>query len=437
MTVENIIDLLEKDSSGKTKPTLQNGLIILRNDPLLAGKIKYNILRGGRDIVGDVPWQRDEPAMDDNDLSYIRHRLEDAFGYRSKETLVDLLNIIGNENQYHPVREKLESIVWDGNERIDCCLHHFFGCDETKLIKALFRTFLFGAIARVYKPGVKFDTMIVYAGGQGKGKSTFFRYLALNDDWFSDDLSVIGDKKIYEKLSGHWIVEMSEMNATQSAKSVEEIKAFLSRQKDNYRKPYAREPKDWKRGCVFAGTANKIAFLPLDRTGNRRIWPVRVYHDRIEKDIMEDEEYSRHYIEQMWGEAMHIWKTEKPNIYLTREMESEFKLYQLQFMREDSDRGIVLNYLATTEEKTVCTRMIYEKGFGFSDRPTKTQLLDIGEIVDGAIVDGVLDGWEKLTEEVRMGIYGPQRGWKRTKPIESEPITVIDGPFGTGELLDL
>ena len=66
-----------------------------------------------------------------------------------------------------------------------------------------------------------------------------------------------------------------------------------------------------------------------------------------------------------------------------------------------------------------------------------TQSKDIGEIVDGAIVDGVLDGWEKLTEEVRMGTYGPQRGWKRIKSLESKQNGIIEGPFGPGVLVEL
>ena len=80
----------------------------------------------------------------------------------------------------------------------------------------------------MYEPGVKYDIMLCLVGGQGTGKSTFFRYLAIKDEWFTDDMKRIDDKKVYEYLQGHWIVEMSEMNAVANAKSIEETKSFLS-----------------------------------------------------------------------------------------------------------------------------------------------------------------------------------------------------------------
>ena len=102
------------------------------------------------------------------------------------------------------------------------------------------------------------------------GKSTFFRLLAVKDEWFSDDLRRLDDDNVYRKLQGHWIIEMSEMIATANAKSIEEIKSFLSKQKETYKVPYETHPADRLRQCVFAGTTNRQDFLPRDRTGNRR-----------------------------------------------------------------------------------------------------------------------------------------------------------------------
>ena len=111
----------------------------------------------------------------------------------------------------------------------------------------------------------------------GAGKSTFFRLLAVRDEWFSDDLRKLDDDNVYRKLQGHWIIEMSEMMATANAKSIEEIKSFLSRQKEVYKIPYETHPADRPRQCVFGGTSNALDFLPLDRSGNRRFIPVMVY----------------------------------------------------------------------------------------------------------------------------------------------------------------
>lgn len=98
--------------------------------------------------------------------------------------------------------------------------------------------FMLGAISRVFKPGCKFEVMLCLVGGQGAGKSTFFRFLALRDDWFSDDLKKLDDENVFRKMQGHWIIEMSEMIATANARSIEDIKSFISRQRETYKLPY-------------------------------------------------------------------------------------------------------------------------------------------------------------------------------------------------------
>lgn len=104
--------------------------------------------------------------------------------------------------------------------------------------------FMLGAISRVFQPGTKFDYIICIVGDQGAGKSSFFRLLAVQDEWFTDDLKDLESNRVYEKLQGHWIIELSEMLATNNAKSNEAIKSFLSRQTENYRTPYERYPRD-------------------------------------------------------------------------------------------------------------------------------------------------------------------------------------------------
>ena len=155
----------------------------------------------------------------------------------------------------------------------------------------------------------RYNHMLCLVGGQGAGKSTFFRLLAVRDEWFSDDLRKLDDDNVYRKLQGHWIIEMSEMMATANAKSIEEIKSFLSRQKEVYKIPYETHPADRPRQCVFGGTSNALDFLPLDRSGNRRFIPVMVYPEQAEVHILEDEAASRAYIEQMWAEAMEIYRS--------------------------------------------------------------------------------------------------------------------------------
>ena len=149
-----------------------------------------------------------------------------------------------NENRYHPVRDYLNSLQWDGTERIRYALHHFLGADTDEYTFEALKLFMMGAIRRVFQPGSKFEVMLCLVGGQGAGKSTFFRLLAVKDEWFSDDLKKLDDENVYRKLQGHWIMEMSEMIATANARSIEEIKSFLSRQKETYKVPYETHPAD-------------------------------------------------------------------------------------------------------------------------------------------------------------------------------------------------
>ena len=205
--------------------------------------------------------------------------------------------------------------------------------------------FLLGAINWVFHPGCKYEEMLCLVGGQGAGKSTFFRLLAIQDEWFSDDLKQLSDNDVFEKLQGHWIIEMSEMLATSNAKSIEEIRSFISRQKETYRTRYESQPKDRLRQCVFGGTSNTVDFLPLDRAGNRRFLPVMTDPNEAEVHILDNEAESRAYLLQVWAEAMEIYRRGDYSMKFSVQMQKELKLVQQNFMQEDTDAGIILDFL--------------------------------------------------------------------------------------------
>ena len=132
-------------------------------------------------------WERTSTTLTDMDMNYLLLYLEENYGLTSEKKVQSAIKIVANENRYHPVRDYLNSLQWDGTER-------------------------------VFRPGSKFEVMLCLVGGQGAGKSTFFRLLAGRDEWFSDDLKKLDDENVYRKLQGHWIIEMSEMIATANAK---------------------------------------------------------------------------------------------------------------------------------------------------------------------------------------------------------------------------
>ena len=267
---------------------------------------------------------------------------------------------------------------------------------------------MMAAIHRIYEPGCKFEIMVCLVGGQGAGKSTFFRFLAVNDEWFTDDLKRMDDENVYSKMQGHWIIEMSEMLATVNAKSIEDIKSFLSRQKETYRIPYQTYAEDRPRQCIFVGTSNNLDFLPLDRTGNRRFAPVLVHQERVEKHILEDERESREYIVQAWAEAMVIYKNCAHELKLSKEMEEYLKEMQKQFMPEDTKVGIIQAWLDDCTNEYVCSEMIYREALRHEyEEPKRWEINEINDIMNTCI-----EGWEKVNSH-RFGKYGLQRGWKR------------------------
>ena len=273
---------------------------------------------------------------------------------------------------------------------------------------------MYGALERIYHPGCKFELVLCLVGGQGDGKSTFFKLLALKDEWFTDDLKRLDDENVVRRLQGHWIVEMAEMIATGSAKCIEENKAFLSRQKDIYKVPYDKFPKDVARQCVFGGTSNKTNFLPFDRTGNRRFVPFETDIAKADVHILADEKKSRAYFEQMWAEIMTEYKKGKAKFILSQEAERELEAKRELFIGEDTDKGMIASYLETTGKTEVCILELYQEAFGNMGKPDRRESNEIADILRNGL--GFEDSAGKTK---RFGKYGIQKYFrKRNQEIE-------------------
>jgi len=396
---------------------------VFQRDPLLRGAISYNILSERVDIVKPLGWERASATLTDVDMKYLLLYLEEHYGLTSEKKVENAIQIVANENRYHPVRDYLNGLQWDGTERIRFCLHHFLGADTDDYTFEALKLFMMGAIRRVFRPGSKFEVMLCLVGGQGAGKSTFFRLLAVKDDWFSDDLKKLDDENVYRKLQGHWIMEMSEMIATANARSIEEIKSFLSRQKETYKVPYETHPADRLRQCVFGGTTNRQDFLPRDRTGNRRFIPVTVYPERAEVHILDDEATSRAYIDQMWAEAMTIYRSGRYKLSFSTEMNAYLKTHQQDFMQEDTQAGMIYAYLEDYTGERVCSKQLYEEALGNCNPPAEWETRAICEIMNTGIANGSIQGWTAYKSPKRYKKYGSQKGWERV----NQPSTDGDG----------
>lgn len=405
---EVLRESLELTERGYPKPTISNVVRILKEDPFFVGAIRLNELTERIDIARDLGWKREGDILNDTDMAYITLYIEENYSISNSNVIEKAIQIIANENRYHPIRDILNDLDWDGTPRIDDMLSHFFGVEKTELTTESIKLFMLGAVCRIFDPGCKFETSLCLVGDQGAGKSTLFRFLAIKDEYFSDDLKRLDDEKIVVKLQGHWIVEMPEMLATLNSRRVEEIKSFLSRQKDTYRTPYEKHPKDRRRQCVFGGTSNKMEVLPMDKSGNRRIIPIETHMDKAEVHILDNEEESRKYILQVWAEIMEIYRSGRFSLMLPKHLQDELAKYQERFTPEDDDQESIEYFLTNTSEKYVCVKMLAYEALGYSqyDQLKKSDCNRISEMMNH------VPNWEAVGTRT-VSKYGKVRAWRR------------------------
>ena len=416
------LDLEEEAEYGNRKYLEKQDFILAKQKEQLAAQQdrldELTLKVSDIDIVKPVGWPRSGKTLNDTDMKYILRRME-KYGISSEKKIESAIRIVANENRYHPIRDYLNGLKWDGTERIAHVLHHFLGAAEDEYTCEAMKIFLLGAIKRVFQPGCKFETMLCLVGGQGAGKSTFFRLLAVKDEWFSDDLRRLDDDNVYRKLQGHWIIEMSEMIATANAKSIEEIKSFLSKQKETYKVPYETHPADRLRQCIFAGTTNRQDFLPRDRTGNRRFIPVPVDAELAEVHILDNEEDSRAYINQLWAEAMTIYNSGNYKLAFSPAMQETLQAHQQDFMQEDAQAGMIYAFLEDYTGNRVCSKQLYAEALGNTNIPAEWETRAICEIMNTGISRGDIQGWQAHKTAKRYPKYGVQKGWERVTSPET------------------
>lgn len=193
-----------------------------------------------------------------------------------REFFEDVLGDAARSNAHHPVRDYLNRLSWDGEQRLETWLHDFAGAADNDYTRTIGAKMLLAAVRRVRKPGCKFDQCLVLEGPQGAGKSSLVRILA-GESYFTDCVHIGADAKaMIEQTAGAWLIEMAELSGIRKGE-VEPIKAMLSRTSDRARLSYGKRAVDVPRQFVLFGTVNDSAYL-RDQTGNRRFWPVKIGH---------------------------------------------------------------------------------------------------------------------------------------------------------------
>ena len=431
---------LEYSKSGKLQCTIGNIILILENDPALRGHIVHDLFAGFDGVVGGLPWNKKATQWTDSDDANLRVWLEKNYGLTGKEKIADALTAVLTRHSYHPIRDYLNGLTWDGTPRLERLIIDYIGAEDTELNRVMTRKHFTAAVTRVFKPGCKYDYCLVMTGPEGAGKSTLLN--KMGGQWFNDSITTTEGKEGMDQLRRAWIIEMGEL-ASIKRSDVESIKAYLSKRVDIYRAAYARRTAEHPRQCIFCGTTNEALFLKGDN-GNRRFWIIAVdptlrkytaWQDAIDRDR-----------DQLWAEAVHYYK-QGEKLYLDDRLEAQAKQRQAEYNDDHDDplADMLLNFLDAklpadwetydlsrrrawwrdpdplnadgTETRTrvsavefICERM----GRDLADKEFKYLARKISNLIKA------LPNWEKVsTTKHCQNLYGIQRGYRRIVEAEA------------------
>lgn len=335
---------LDCNRKGICEKSRKNILLILRNDPNVTGCFAVDRFSNRAALLRLPGWRKkedDDMFMRDDDVMNLRAYMETRWGIDAKDKINDALGIVARDSSFHPVRNYLSTLSWDGAERVDTVFIDYLGVEDTPLNRLCTRISLTACIARILSPGCDFDYTTVLVGAQGVGKSKLLARLCINKAWFNDAFSVDG-KESYENLRGKWIVEIAELAGIKKA-DMDSVKKFLTKTSDFYRAAFEHYPQDQMRQCVFFGTTNNLNFL-RDVTGDRRFWPMEVCAERITKNQWTD--LTDYELGQIWAEAIHYYN-EGQQLYLPKDMEEEMNAKRETYTEVDDRIGLIQQYLDT------------------------------------------------------------------------------------------
>lgn len=432
-------DLLRKRD--RIIPCSVNFEMILKEDSKLSGMIAFNEFANRKIKVKEPPWNSTSKCWskyDDMQLrSYISKNYE---GLRDVSILKDTIEIVARENSFHPVKDYLQSLKWDGTPRADKLFIDTLNVPDDDYARQITRYWLKAAVTRIFNPGYKFDYCLIISGSQGCGKSTVLR--CIGREWFNDSLdSFTGKDAIIQLHSGYWIFELSELNATRKS-SNETIKSFISKTADVVRLPYGESTEEFPRQCIFAGTTNDPEPLQ-DMSGGRRFWILKSdaeSHDTGKRlSILTDE-----YINQIWAEVYYDYQEEAtsgsvnllpPQNILNRAEELQIEAtegadlkIQIQdyldipipckeiwsgytkekrrvFIQNKLNKDTIRDFENGEQlRKFVCSSEILYELFNIKDNSKeKKKLKEVSVIMNS------LSGWRKCSGSKRMGVYSIQK----------------------------
>jgi hypothetical protein len=257
-----------------------NALVLLETEPALECMLAFDEMLGLPMLMHPVPLPGEQaadasaftPRPLTDEVVVATHWMQ-WFALRGigRSTVHDAISKRAHDCAFHPVRDYLNGLQWDGEERLRFWLADYLDVPQSTYGEAIGPMLLISMVARVFRPGCQVDYALVLEGAQGVLKSRACS--TLGGKWFSSSLPEISlTKESMHHLQGKWLIELAELHAISRAE-VSLLKSFISRDVDRYRPPYGRAEVVQPRQCVFIGTTNEKTYL-RDHTGNRRFWPV-------------------------------------------------------------------------------------------------------------------------------------------------------------------
>ena len=415
--LEDMLSGLDADKKGNYLPTLRNYQMIIENDPKLKGCIEYDEFARQVFIKGSLPWRTPSDYYDafwtNADDSNLRCYLNaEPYGLKASiQNVQDAFDAVMCRHSFHPIREYLNRLTWDGEERLDSLYIDYFGALDTPLNRAMTRKSFVAAVARVFEPGCKWDYVLTIIGSEGLGKSSLLA--KMGGVWFSDSFNSIEGSKGMEQLQRVWILELGELSVYKKAE-VEPMKAFITKRVDQFRPAYGRKTEIYPRQCVFFATTNENNFLKGD-TGNRRFWPLNTGMQLPKRSIKDLDDKER---DQLWAEA----KTRFDNgekLYLPKDLEKEANRMQSEHGEEDERLGIVSEFVDRRlppgwDEKSRDERReyfrTYDEGYSATGIYQRNRITAI-EVAYECFFERLDDGLKYRTRPINS-ILKKLEGWK-------------------------
>lgn len=367
---------LMRSEKGNLKQNTHNLLLIIENDPDFS-EIKFDEFTKITFIKGE---KLETPAL--VRLAAAVEKKYSLPGALTERSLAPICETVGKKRPFHPIRDWLDALDWDGVPRVDHLFEEHYGASKGEYTRKVARNFMVGAVARIYKPGCKLDNMVVLEGGQGLNKSSSLK--ALFGEEFASEVKASPDSKDFEQaLQGMWCLEFAELDSLQKA-DITRIKMQLSTQADWIRLPYKPAYQSFPRQSIFVGTTNDDGYLK-DPTGSRRFWPVKCIQEVDIAGIRRDRE-------QLFAEAVTRFKNGEKWWEVPPGAEEEQDLrYQHDVWEE-----YILPFLAGKEEITMAEifgeECLNAKKYQ-SDRAMQTR---VGNILKR-------HGWEKKRARTSSG----------------------------------